>query len=149
MSVIGSSRVLIVDDEDTLRSLLRLMLERSGRFEVVGEARDGREAIEMADSLGPDLILLDLSMPRMDGLEALPHLRRLIPTARVVVLSGFAIDSAARAAEQAGAHSYLMKGMSAAALIEALDDAVKPSGDQAPDRPDGPRPQAKHAPGGP
>ena len=124
-------RVLLVDDEDVLRSLLRLVLHRSGRYRVVGEAGDGQEGIESAASLEPDLILLDLSIPRMDGLEALPHLRRVAPDARVIVLSGFTADGAAGAALEAGAHRYLEKGLSPPALLEALDLVARSTGCQA------------------
>lgn len=118
-------RVMLVDDEPLLRSLLRMMLHRTGRYEVVGEAGDGREALELASAITPDLVLLDLSMPRMDGLEALPHLRRLVPQAHVIVLSGFAAASAATTATAAGAHGYLEKGLAPANLVEALDESLR------------------------
>jgi signal transduction histidine kinase len=116
-------RTLLVDDARELRSLIRLVLERSGRYQVVGEAGDGYEAITSAETHGTDLdlVLLDLSMPRMDGLEALPHLRKAAPGARVVVLSGFAESGSADAARAAGADLYLEKGLAPDALIAALD----------------------------
>lgn len=114
-------RVLLVDDEPTIRSLLRLMLHRTGRYEVVGEAGDGEHGLRLAAAVAPDLVLLDLSMPRMDGLEALSHLRVLVPHANLVVLSGFASTEAAQAARQAGAHAYLEKGLAPTAIIEQLD----------------------------
>ena len=118
-------RVMLVDDEPLLRSLLRRMLHRTDRYEVVGEAGDGREALELASVLTLDLVLLDLSMPRMDGLEALPCLRRLVPQAHVIVLSGFGAASAARTAARAGAHGYLEKGLAPVELIHALDEAMR------------------------
>lgn len=116
-------RTLLVDDADDLRFLVRVVLERSGRYEVVGEAADGREAITAAAAHGDDLdlVLLDLSMPRMDGLEALPHIRRAAPRARVVVLSAFAEHGTADAARLAGADLYLEKGMAPDVLLAALD----------------------------
>lgn len=119
-------RTLLVDDSVELRQLVRLALERTGRYAVVGEAGDGQEAIASASALGTelDLILLDLSMPRMDGLEALPHLRRIAPEARVVVLSGFATSTTADAARLAGADLYLEKGLPPAVLVAALDGAA-------------------------
>jgi DNA-binding NarL/FixJ family response regulator len=119
-------RTLLVDDADDLRQMIRSVLERSGRYEVVGEAADGHEAIAAATahSAQLDLVLLDLSMPRMDGLEALPHLRRAAPEARVVVFSGFAEARTAEAARRAGAHLYLEKGLAPDALLAALDAAV-------------------------
>lgn len=129
-------RTLLVDDADELRQMIRSVLERSGRYEVVGEAADGHEAIAAATAHHAhlDLVLLDLSMPRMDGLEALPHLRRAAPDARVVVLSGFAEARTAEAARRAGAHLYLEKGLAPDALLAALDGAV-PSRDGSPATP--------------
>jgi signal transduction histidine kinase len=130
-------RTLLVDDADELRGLLRLVLERSGRYEVVGEAGDGRAAIDAAAAHADrlDLILLDLSMPRMDGLEALPHLRRVAPAARVVVLSGFAEPGTAAAARSAGADLYLEKGLAPDALLAALDATAIPAGQSPPSGP--------------
>ena len=86
-------RVVIVDDTPDLRDLLRLAME-SGGFDVVAEAGDGAEAIEVARQYTPDVILLDLAMPVMDGLEALPTLRQLCPDAKIVVLSrGWTINT--------------------------------------------------------
>jgi signal transduction histidine kinase len=118
-------RILLVDDEETLRQLLRMVLERSGRYEVVGEAADGHEALRLAAIEQPEIVLLDLSMPRMDGLEALPQLRHLLPEARLVVLSAFTAEGAAPAALEAGAHAYLMKGLAPSELLDALDTIVQ------------------------
>jgi PAS domain S-box-containing protein len=82
-------RVVIADDSDDVRMLLRAQLEMDGRFAVVGEANDGSVAVEVAQEQQPDLIVLDLAMPRVDGLTALPLLREAAPKARIVVLSGF------------------------------------------------------------
>jgi CheY-like chemotaxis protein len=119
-------RTLLVDDVRELRTLIRLVLERSGRYQVVSEAGDGLEAVTSAERHGDrlDLVLLDLSMPRMDGLEALPFLRAAAPRARMVVLSGFAEAGSAEAARRAGADLYLEKGMSPAALLAALEGSV-------------------------
>ena len=117
-------RVLLIDDEKILRSLLRMMLHRTGRYEVVGEAGDGHEALALAPEVAPDLMLLDIAMPRMGGLEALPGLLQLVPDARVLVLSGFASDAVAETARTAGAHGYLVKGLAPKELVEALDQAV-------------------------
>ena len=90
--------------------LLRLALEATGGFTVVGEAADGLSAIEQARRHQPDLVVLDLSMPNLDGLEALPHIRSEAPNVQVVVLSGFAAHRMAPAALAAGASAYLEKG---------------------------------------
>lgn len=82
-------RVLIVDDHAGIRLILRAAALARDDFEVVGEAVDGYEAITCAETLQPDLVLLDVAMPGMDGLEALPRVRRAAPGARVVVLTAF------------------------------------------------------------
>jgi signal transduction histidine kinase/DNA-binding NarL/FixJ family response regulator len=130
-----ATRVVIIDDTEDLRELLRFALERAG-MEVIGEAADGRAGIEVVRDDPPDLVLLDLSMPVMDGLEALPHVRRLAPHARIVVLSGFEAGQMADRALATGADGYLQKGMSLARIVERLREIV---GDQAeppaPERP--------------
>lgn len=103
-------RVLVVDDTDDIRLLLRFALEVDGDIVVVDEAADGRGAIDAARRTQPDVVLLDLAMPVMDGLQALPHLREASPRSAVVVLSGFAAGSMAEAALRAGAVEYLQKG---------------------------------------
>jgi DNA-binding NarL/FixJ family response regulator len=113
-------RTLIADDDADHRLLLRLALSRSGRFDVVAEATNGEEAVTVGRRERPDLILLDLSMPRVDGLEALPQLRDDVPEARVIVLSGFAPDQFAPAVLTAGAVGYLEKGMSPQRLVDEI-----------------------------
>jgi signal transduction histidine kinase len=113
-------RVVLADDTREVRILLRLALETHGGFEIVGEAEDGFVAIEQTRQQQPDLVLLDLAMPRKDGLQALPEIRQVAPEAKVVVLSGLnAIDSAAEAMA-AGANAYLEKGVSANDVIKTL-----------------------------
>ncbi|MBW3659328.1 MAG: hybrid sensor histidine kinase/response regulator [Actinobacteria bacterium] len=116
-------RTLLVDDAVDLRILIRRALEASGRYEVVGEAGDGVEAIAQAESLVPELVLLDLSMPRMDGLEALPRLHAVSPASTVVVLSGHTRELAEASALAAGAVAYLEKGLRPTQLVVALDAA--------------------------
>jgi DNA-binding NarL/FixJ family response regulator len=103
-------RTVLVDDVEDIRALLRLVMEQDGRFEVVGEAADGRQAIALVTVHQPDVVVLDLTMPIMDGLTALPTLRQAAPGVRVVILSSFPVDQMGRAAEQAGAVGYLEKG---------------------------------------
>lgn len=112
-------RVLVVDDVRDLRMLLRMALEADGSFEVVAEAENGLEAIEQAGAHQPDLVVLDLSMPVLDGLEALPRILEAAPEADVVVLSGFDGSRMRAPALAAGAVAYLEKG-NVFAVVEAL-----------------------------
>lgn len=117
-------RTVLIDDAVELRYLIARALAASGRFEVVGHASDGREGIDVVTELRPELVLLDLSMPVMDGLEALPHLRRQVPEAKIVVLSGHPDSLAADRAFQGGATAYVEKGASPTLLVETLTRAV-------------------------
>jgi signal transduction histidine kinase/CheY-like chemotaxis protein len=117
-------RVVIIDDTYDLRELLRLALTRSG-LEVVGEAGDGLSGIECVRLEKPDVVLLDLSMPVMDGLEALPTIRRLVPQAKIVVLSGFGASQMSEKAMTIGADGYLQKGMALKRIIEYVKDIVE------------------------
>ena len=110
-------RVVLVDDTADLRDLLRFALKRHG-FEVVAEAGDGREGIEVVTRLRPDLILLDMAMPVMDGLEALPHMRAACPASKIVVLSGFGATEMTRRAVAAGADGYLQKGAPISRIVQ-------------------------------
>ncbi|HYX86090.1 MAG TPA: response regulator [Gaiellales bacterium] len=112
-------RVLICDDSLPLRRELRIGLEAEG-FEVVGEAGDGVEAVELADRLEPDACVVDLSMPRRDGLEVVALLRERLPGARIVVFSAFAADRMRDQALRRGADAYLEKGCAFPVLVDAL-----------------------------
>lgn len=114
-------RVMIAEDEPDMRILLRMALERDGRFEVLGEASDGQEAIEMAHRLCPDQIILDLRMPRLGGLEALPQLRDLEAT-QIVVFSAHITDAAKATALWLGAADVLDKTTKLSAVARALAD---------------------------
>lgn len=117
-------RVLLVDDNDDLRRLLRIQLERTGRYQIVGEAADGHEAVRLATQLQPRIVLLDLSMPVMDGLQALPLILDAVPEVRVVVLSGFDQGTMSVRALAAGAARYVEKGMTMH-LADVLDDVLQ------------------------
>ncbi len=103
-----AERILLVDDHPLTRSALSGLLEQHG-FEVVGEAEDGGEAVARADELQPDLILLDLSMPGIDGLTALPRLREAAPSCEVVVLTASGTEENLLGAIRGGAAGYLLK----------------------------------------
>ena len=111
-------RVLLVDDVADLRLMFRAILEADEAFEVVGEAGDGLEALEMAGTLKPDLVILDLAMPRLDGLSAIPKLHRATPGVRILVLSGFESDDVAGHAISACASDFLRKGASPQEITE-------------------------------
>src|SRR3954471_7697700 len=113
-------RVLGVDDAANLRELLTVLLDVEDDFEVVGTAADGAQAIERAAALQPDVVLLDLAMPVMDGLQALPGLREQLPGARIVIFSGFEHEALAREALAAGADAYIEKGTSVMQLVARL-----------------------------
>jgi CheY-like chemotaxis protein len=117
----SAHRVLIVDDAEDIRTLLRIKLGRHGGFEVVGEAVDGVDAVDQARALQPHLVLLDMAMPRMDGLQALPLIREAVPDVRVVVLSGFNQRTLEQEALAAGSDRYVVKGGSMHELVELIE----------------------------
>lgn len=112
-------RVVLIDDTEDLRVMLRIILTRAG-FDVIGEGADGQAGIEAVAAQPPDLILLDLAMPVMDGLTALPRLRLLAPEAKIVVFSGFGGGELATRALSEGADDYLEKGASARQIVDRL-----------------------------
>jgi DNA-binding NarL/FixJ family response regulator len=116
-------RVLLCDDVETMRIALRAVLDLRDGVEVVGEATNGIEAVELASSLQPDVVLLDLTMPGKDGLQALPELRRAAPEARVVILSGHESRPIEEAARRA-AERFLLKGADPDAIVAAVEEAA-------------------------
>jgi DNA-binding NarL/FixJ family response regulator len=119
--------VLVCDDVPELRTLARKALEQDPEVEVVGEAADGREAIDMVGRLKPHVVVLDLSMPEMDGLEAIPMIHGASADAQIVVFSGFEEGKLAEVALKLGAGRYVRKG----APLEELRSAVKDLGKRA------------------
>lgn len=111
-------RVLVVDDTEDIRFLIRLGLQHHPELEICGEAVDGADAIEQAADLRPDAVLLDLAMPRMTGTEALPRLREIVPTARIVVFSADLTEH--QNALDAGADAFVVKGSAPALVAQAL-----------------------------
>ena len=103
-------RILIVDDHPVVRDGLENMLRTQAGFEVVGQAADGREAVEMAAALEPEVVLLDLEMPELDGVEALGQMLAASPELKVIVFTVFDTDERIVASVQAGASGYLLKG---------------------------------------
>jgi NarL family two-component system response regulator LiaR len=115
-----SIRVLVVDDHAVVREGLRTFLELQDGIEVAGEAADGEEAIELAERLRPDVVLMDLVMPALDGLGAMRALRDRVPNARVIVLTSFADDDKLLPALRAGAAGYLLKNAQPQELARAV-----------------------------
>ncbi|HEV2787274.1 MAG TPA: response regulator transcription factor [Solirubrobacteraceae bacterium] len=113
-------RVLIADDHGVVRQGLRTFLELQADIEVAGEAADGEEAIEQAAALEPDVVLMDLVMPRLAGVEAIERLRAGGSTARVIVLTSFLDEDKVLPAVRAGAAGYLLKDVEPAQLVDAI-----------------------------
>ena len=113
-------RILIVDDHTVVRDGLSSMLERQPDFSVVGEASNGSEAVERAEELHPDVILIDLRMPEMDGVETMRRIREADPEAKFIVLTTFDTDEYIFDAIQAGAKGYLLKDTSRDELFRAV-----------------------------
>jgi DNA-binding NarL/FixJ family response regulator len=116
--------VLLADDVPDLRFLVRMALEDSGTFTVIAEAEDGVQAVELAGRHKPDLVILDLSMPRQDGLESLPKILATSPRSKVIVLSGFQAERLDPMVRAMGAVSYLEKGLPPAELVAAAKRAM-------------------------
>ena len=113
-------RVLIADDHAVVRQGLRTFLDLQDDIEVVGEAGDGEEALALIEQLTPDVALIDLVMPRMDGIEAIRRLRERAPDVRAIVLSSFVDDDRLFPAVRAGAAGYLLKDVQPQELVEAI-----------------------------
>ena len=113
-------RILLADDHNIMRRGLRLLLERQPEFEVVGEAADGRQAVEGMEATKPDVAILDIAMPNMSGIEAAQRIRALLPQAAIIILSMHSDESYVLRALKAGAKGYLLKDSAENDLIEAI-----------------------------
>ena len=113
-------RILLVDDHAMVRQGLRLALQLQPGFQIIGEAENGLAAIALAQELRPDLILLDLNMPDMNGIEVTQKVRGLSPDSRVLILSGIQADSRVLATVEAGVDGYIVKDASTAELATAI-----------------------------
>jgi DNA-binding NarL/FixJ family response regulator len=120
-------RTLLADDVFDLRFMVRLALERSGKFEIVAEAENGQEAIDLTRAHKPDLVLLDISMPVLDGLEALPQVLDACSECKVVMLSGFEASRLGATAMELGAAAYVEKGVPPQQLITELEKVMAAS----------------------
>ena len=122
----GSIGVLICDDVESMRVLLGVVVGLRPGLHVVGEAADGEQAITEAARLQPDVVLLDLSMPRRTGLEALPEIKRVAPEAKVIVLSGFAATMVAPDVLALGAARYIEKGVDPDTIAAMIEEVATP-----------------------
>ena len=113
-------RIVIAEDHTILREGLKALLMSDSKFKVVGEAEDGRDAIRLAEKLEPDLILMDLSMPRMNGMDAIAEIKKRLSDIKIVVLTVHKTEEYILAALQAGADGYLLKDDTHAELMMAV-----------------------------
>jgi DNA-binding NarL/FixJ family response regulator len=125
--VTAAISVVVCDDVPELRRLLREVLEEGGEMQVVGEAADGRESVEVIERLQPDVVILDLSMPQLDGLEAIPLIHQVAPATEICIFSGFEEGKVAEVALRLKASRYVRKG----APLEDLRNAVRELGAKA------------------
>jgi DNA-binding NarL/FixJ family response regulator len=119
-TILSKLRVLIADDQRQVRRELRSILPLAGNIDVVGEAADGREALRLLEALRPQVVILDLQMPGLDGYQAATQIKTKCPSCRVVVLTIFDDEAAHRKAAESGADAFVVKGASISSLIRAI-----------------------------
>lgn len=117
-------RIMIVDDHSVVRQGLRMFLTLDPEFEILGEASDGKQAVQMAHTLKPDVVLMDLLMPVMDGIEATTIIRKELPDTEVIALTSVLEDNSVVGAIRAGAIGYLLKDTESDELIRAIKAAA-------------------------
>ncbi|MBU3568749.1 response regulator transcription factor [Priestia aryabhattai] len=118
-------RILIVDDHLVVREGLKLLIETSDKYVIVGEAENGRIAIDLVEKLKPDVILMDLYMPVMSGLEAIKEIRRTNPEIPIVILTTYNEDQLMMEGIEAGAKGYLLKDTGIETLFESINSAIR------------------------
>ena len=118
-------RIVIAEDHTILREGLRALLSTEPQFDVVGEAEDGRAAVRLCEDLVPDLVLMDLSMPRMHGLEAIKEIKRQSPDVKIIALTVHKTDEYILATLQAGADGYVLKDATHSELVMAIGNVLK------------------------
>lgn len=116
-----SARILVADDHEVVRQGIRAILQARPDWEICGEAVDGREAIRLAKQLQPDVIIMDITMPHVSGLEASQEIAKLQLPSRVLIFTMHESKSLAPSVRKAGAHGYVVKSRAARDLIEAID----------------------------
>ncbi|HLV99337.1 MAG TPA: response regulator transcription factor [Ktedonobacterales bacterium] len=121
-------RIVLVDDHAVVRGGLRFLLEQQPDMEVIGEGKDGAQGVALVTSLLPDVVLLDLLMPRMDGITAVREMKRLSPHVQIIILTSYYEDEQIFGAIKAGAISYLLKDAGPEELVEAVRAAARGEG---------------------
>ena len=124
MTTFRTIRVVIVDEHEMVATSLKIMFENLSGIEIIGHAVNGAEAVDLAGELLPDVMLMDIMMPVMDGLTATQLIRKQYPQIKIVILSASTLDADKQAAHEAGAHTYLGKDCSSAELIETIRAVV-------------------------
>jgi DNA-binding NarL/FixJ family response regulator len=120
----SSAHVLVVDDSPLMRRMVREVLESESGFKIVGEAQNGREAIRRAKQLKPDLVILDLGMPVMNGLEAAPALKRTLPEVRLILLTMYSDPEVEQTARSAGIDAVVPKDEALEHLVQTARQLV-------------------------
>ena len=118
-------RIVLVEDHTILREGLRALLSSDPKFEIVGEADDGREALRRVDQLEPDLVVMDLSMPRMTGMDAIREIKRRHPAMKIIALTVHKAEEYLRTTLQAGANGYVLKDATHVELLLAIQNVLK------------------------
>ncbi|MDQ2982567.1 MAG: response regulator transcription factor [Actinomycetota bacterium] len=118
-------QVVICDDQAAFRQIVSVVLSLDPGIEVVGEAADGQEAIRLVREMHPDVLLLDVAMPVMDGLEALPHIRRSAPGTHVVMVTGVTSERIRHRALDGGASLFIEKGTDVESLVEQIKEVCR------------------------
>ena len=114
-------KVLLVDDFEAFRQSVCSMLLRTGKFQVIGQAADGLEAVQKAEELQPDLILLDICLPRLNGIAAVPQIRTVAPESKILFLTGLDLPEMVEEALSTGASGYVVKSEAGIELLEAIE----------------------------
>ncbi len=124
MQTMKKITVVVVDDDSMMREMLRLIL-RGENYSVIGEAANGSDAISLCEKLTPDLVLLDINMPKMDGLQALEEIRKVSPGSIVIMVSADATMDRVSEAMQKGAAGFVVKPLNAASVLDRIDKCLK------------------------
>jgi two-component system response regulator NreC len=119
-----AKRILIADDSGTVRNILKMFLEQRAQVEICGEAADGQEAVEKAIALRPDLVLLDFSMPKMNGAEAASVLKKLMPEIHIILFTMYSEDIGRSVTSTIGVDAVLSKPDGITPLVKAIDAAL-------------------------